>query len=409
MNPHGLRVGVIKNWDSRWYAGKEYADYLLEDYQIRTYLKKKLYAAGISRFEIERAANRVKVNIFTAKPGIVIGRGGAEVEVLRQELEKMTGKKVNININEVKRPELDAQLVAESVAAALEKRIAFRRAMKQTVGRTMRMGAEGIKIMCSGRLGGAEIARSEWYSEGKVPLHTLRADIDYATAEADTTYGKIGVKVWIYKGEIRLNGDPTYVINQYLNQVALDHQEEVKKAIEEGTHRATGIVTIDAPKDFSEINQNDGKFLCRGWEISNSLESITEIYIDDKKLDSFKRYPRKDVFDIYKEDYAGFLDVNRIGWNFYLELNKLEKGKHRLVVKTFMLNGQQLASNDVEFTIADTGEVQKVIMKDQPKTTVVKTGDNSQTGLYLAVMAMVGIAVLVISRKSKKKDGDMSE
>lgn len=157
--------------------------------------------------------------------------------------------------------------------------------------------------------------------------------------------------VWIYKGEIRLNGDPTYVINQYLNQVALDHQEEVKKAIEEGTHRATGIVTIDAPKDFSEINQNDGKFLCRGWEISNSLESITEIYIDDKKLDSFKRYPRKDVFDIYKEDYAGFLDVNRIGWNFYLELNKLEKGKHRLVVKTFMLNGQQLASNDVEFTI----------------------------------------------------------
>lgn len=157
--------------------------------------------------------------------------------------------------------------------------------------------------------------------------------------------------VWIYKGEIRLNGDPTYVINQYLNQVALDHQEEVKKAIEEGTHIATGIVTIDAPKDFSEINQNDGKFLCRGWEISNSLESITEIYIDDKKLDSFKRYPRKDVFDIYKEDYAGFLDVNRIGWNFYLELNKLEKGKHRLVVKTFMLNGQQLASNDVEFTI----------------------------------------------------------
>lgn len=157
--------------------------------------------------------------------------------------------------------------------------------------------------------------------------------------------------VWIYKGEIRLDGDPTYVINQYLNQVALDHQEEVKKAIEKGTHRATGIVTIDAPKDFSEINQNDGKFLCRGWEISNSLESITEIYIDDKKLDSFKRYPRKDVFDIYKEDYAGFLDVNRIGWNFYLELNKLEKGKHRLVVKTFMLNGQQLASNDVEFTI----------------------------------------------------------
>lgn len=207
VNPKGLRVGVIKNWDSRWYADKEYSDYLLEDYQIRKYLKKKLYAAGISRFEIERAANRVKVNVFTAKPGIVIGRGGAEVEVLRKELEAMTGKRVNINITEVKRPELDAQLVAESVAQSLEKRVAFRRAMKQTVGRSMRMGAQGIKIMCSGRLGGAEIARTEWISEGKVPLHTLRADIDYATAEANTTYGKIGIKVWIYKGEI-LGGRP---------------------------------------------------------------------------------------------------------------------------------------------------------------------------------------------------------
>ena len=207
VNPKGLRVGVIKNWDSRWYADKEYSDYLLEDHQIRKYLKEKLYAAGISKIEIERAANRVKVNILTAKPGIVIGRGGAEVEVLRHKLEAMTGKKVNINITEVKRPELDAQLVAENIAAALEKRIAFRRAMKQTVGRTMRMGAEGIKIKCSGRLGGAEIARSEWYSEGKVPLHTLRADIDYAVAEANTTYGKIGIKVWIYKGEI-LGGRP---------------------------------------------------------------------------------------------------------------------------------------------------------------------------------------------------------
>lgn len=207
VNPKGLRVGVIKNWDSRWYADKEYSDYLLEDFQIRKYLKNKLYAAGISRVEIERAANRVKVNIFTAKPGIVIGRGGAEVEVLRKELEAMTGKRVNINITEVKRPELDAQLVAESVAQSLEKRVAFRRAMKQTVGRTMRMGAQGIKIMCSGRLGGAEIARTEWISEGKVPLHTLRADIDYATAEANTTYGKIGIKVWIYKGEV-LGGRP---------------------------------------------------------------------------------------------------------------------------------------------------------------------------------------------------------
>ncbi len=207
VNPKGLRVGVIKNWDSRWYADKQYSDYLLEDYKIRQFLKKKLYEAGISKLEIERAANRVKVNIFTARPGIVIGRGGADVEVLREELKKMTGKNVFLNIVEVKRPELDAQLVAENIASQLEKRIAFRRAMKQAMGRTIRMGAEGIKIMCSGRLGGAEIARSEWVSDGKVPLHTLRADIDYATAEANTTYGKIGIKVWIYKGEV-LGGRP---------------------------------------------------------------------------------------------------------------------------------------------------------------------------------------------------------
>lgn len=202
VNPKGFRVGVIRDWDSRWYARKEYSDYLLEDYQIRKYLKKRLYDSGISRVEIERAAGRVKVNIFTAKPGIVIGRGGAEVDSLKKALEKMTGKKVNIYINEVKKPELDAQLVAESVASSLERRIAFRRAMKQAVGRTMRMGAGGIKLMCAGRLGGAEIARTEWVSEGKVPLHTLRADIDYAVAEANTTYGKIGIKCWIYKGEV---------------------------------------------------------------------------------------------------------------------------------------------------------------------------------------------------------------
>ncbi len=207
VNPKGLRVGVIKNWDSRWCADKEYSNYLVEDYNIRKFLKAKLYAAGISKFEIERAAGRVKVNIHTAKPGIVIGRGGAEVEALRVQLKAMTGKEVKLNIIEVKRPDLDAQLVAENIAGQLEKRIAFRRAMKQTQIRTMRMGAQGIKISCSGRLGGAEIARTEWITEGKVPLHTLRADIDYATAEADTTYGKIGVKVWIYKGEV-LGGRP---------------------------------------------------------------------------------------------------------------------------------------------------------------------------------------------------------
>lgn len=207
VNPKGLRVGVIKNWDSRWYADKQYSEFLLEDYKIRQFLKKKLYDTGISKLEIERTANRIKINIHTAKPGVVIGRGGADVETLRQDLKKLTDKNIFVNIIEVKRPEMDAQLVAENIAGQLERRIAFRRAMKQAMGRTMRMGAEGIKIMCSGRLGGAEIARTEWVSDGKVPLHTLRADIDYATAEADTTYGKIGIKVWIYKGEV-LGGRP---------------------------------------------------------------------------------------------------------------------------------------------------------------------------------------------------------
>ncbi|MBO7667221.1 MAG: 30S ribosomal protein S3 [Firmicutes bacterium] len=203
VNPKGFRIGVIRDWDSRWYANnKDFKNYLYEDYQVRKYVKEKLYSSGVSKVDIERTGGRVKINVFTAKPGIVIGRGGQEVEVLRQELENMTGKKVSVNITEIKRPELDAQLVAESVAASLEKRIAFRRAMKQTVGRTMRMGAGGIKIMCAGRLAGAEIARTEWYAEGKVPLHTLRADIDYGFAEANTAYGKIGIKVWIYKGEV---------------------------------------------------------------------------------------------------------------------------------------------------------------------------------------------------------------
>lgn len=202
VHPKGLRIGIIKDWDAKWYADKDYAELLHEDIKIRKYIKEKLYAAGVPKIEIERAANNVRVLLHTAKPGIVIGRGGSEVEKLRQELEKMTGKKVNINIIEVKKPELDAQLVAENVAAQLEKRTSFRRAMKQAVGRTMRMGAGGIRIAVAGRLGGAEIARTEWYSEGKVPLHTLRADIDYGFAEANTTYGKLGVKVWIYKGEI---------------------------------------------------------------------------------------------------------------------------------------------------------------------------------------------------------------
>lgn len=202
VNPIGLRTGIIRDWKARWYAGKDYADLLHEDLAIRKYIKDKLYEAGISAVEIERAANRIRLTVHTAKPGIVIGRGGSGVEALRKELETMTGKQVHINIEEVKVPELDAQLVAENIAGQLERRIAFRRAMKQAIGRTMRMGAKGIKVACSGRLGGAEMARREGYHEGTVPLQTLRADIDYGTAEANTTYGKIGVKVWIYKGEV---------------------------------------------------------------------------------------------------------------------------------------------------------------------------------------------------------------
>ncbi|KJS14379.1 MAG: 30S ribosomal protein S3 [Peptococcaceae bacterium BRH_c8a] len=198
-----MRIGIIRDWDAKWFADKKsFAGLLKEDQDVRKYIKKKLFAAGIARIQIERAANKMKVSIHTAKPGIVIGRGGTEVEALRKQLEKMTGKQVNVNIVEIKSPETDAQLVAENVASQLVRRIAFRRAMKQSVGRSMRMGAKGIKIACGGRLGGAEIARSEWYSEGKVPLHTLRADIDYGFAEANTTYGKIGIKVWIYKGEV---------------------------------------------------------------------------------------------------------------------------------------------------------------------------------------------------------------
>ena len=203
VNPHGLRVGVIKDWDSRWFAKDEvFGDTLVSDYNIRKYLKENLKLAGVPKIEIERNNAGVKVLIHCAKPGMVIGRGGVEIEKLRVKLEKMTGKAVAVNVAEVKQPDLDAQLVAESIAAQLEKRIAFRRAMKQAIGRTMRLGAKGIKITLSGRLGGAEIARSEHYHEGTIPLQTLRADIDYGFAEADTTYGKIGIKTWIYKGEV---------------------------------------------------------------------------------------------------------------------------------------------------------------------------------------------------------------
>ncbi|PTL28531.1 30S ribosomal protein S3 [Lachnospiraceae bacterium oral taxon 096] len=202
VNPHGIRVGVIKDWGSRWYAEADFADYLVEDYNIRKFLKKKLYSAGVSDIEIERASDKVKIIIHTAKPGVVIGKGGAEIEKLKVEVSKYTTRKVFIDIKEIKRPDRDAQLVAESIAQQLENRIAFRRAMKSTMSRSMKSGVLGIKTCCSGRLGGADMARTEFYSEGTIPLQTLRADIDYGFAEANTTYGKVGVKVWIYKGEI---------------------------------------------------------------------------------------------------------------------------------------------------------------------------------------------------------------
>ena len=211
VNPHGLRLGVIKTWDAKWYADKDYAKNLHEDIKMRDMLKEKLFTSNVSQIIIERAANRVKVTIHTAKPGMVIGRGGSGIENIKKWLKDLTGKNVDVNIAEIKQAELDATLVAENIAAQLEKRIAFRRAMKQSVTRTMRMGAKGIKVMVGGRLGGAEIARSESYREGSIPLHTLRADIDYGTAEAHTTYGRIGVKVWIYKGEILPEAKKTVV------------------------------------------------------------------------------------------------------------------------------------------------------------------------------------------------------
>jgi len=202
VNPIGLRLGIIKTWESRWYADKNYADYILEDHKIREFVKNKLYHAGVSRIEIERSSRRIRLRIYTARPGIVIGKKGSEISLLKQEIEKMVEHEVLIDIQEIRKPEIDAQLVAENVALQIERRVAFRRAMKRAVTSAIRFGAEGIKIMCAGRLGGAEMARREWYREGRVPLHTLRADIDYGITRARTTYGVIGVKVFIFKGEV---------------------------------------------------------------------------------------------------------------------------------------------------------------------------------------------------------------
>jgi len=208
-HPKGFRLGVIEQWDSKWFARREYAPLLHEDLRIRKFLKERLYHAGISKVEIERAANKAKINIYTARPGIVIGKKGAEIEKLKSELGRLTKRESFINIHEVRRPDVDAQLVAENVALQLERRVAFRRAMKEAVGRAMRMGAQGVRIQCAGRLGGAEIARTEWYREGRVPLHTLRADINYGFAEAKTTYGLIGIKSWIFRGEVLTKEEET--------------------------------------------------------------------------------------------------------------------------------------------------------------------------------------------------------
>ena len=207
VNPHGIRVGIIKDWDSRWYADKKnYGENLVEDYKLRVFLKKKLFLAGVAKIEIEKFANKIRLSIHAAKPGIVIGKGGSEIDKLKKDVENLTGKSVILNVIEVKAPDMSAQLVAENIAAQLERRISFRKAMKQCMTRTMKMGAKGIKTAVSGRVGGAEIARTEQYHEGTIPLQTLRADIDYGFAEADTTYGKLGVKVWIYKGEVLAEG-----------------------------------------------------------------------------------------------------------------------------------------------------------------------------------------------------------
>ena len=202
VNPHGIRVGVIKEWDSKWYAEADFADNLVEDHKIREYLKKKLYSAGVSKIEIERTSDRCKVSVYTAKPGVVIGKGGAEIDKLKEEVQKLSAMKVLVDVKEIKKPDRDAQLVAENIALQLENRVSFRRAMKSAMGRTLKAGAKGIKAACSGRLGGADMARTEFYTEGTIPLQTLRADIDYGFAEADTTYGKVGIKVWIYNGEV---------------------------------------------------------------------------------------------------------------------------------------------------------------------------------------------------------------
>ena len=271
VSPHGLRVGVIKDWNSKWYADKEnFADFLIEDNKVREYVKKKLYAAGVSKVLIERSAeNKIRVIILTGRPGMVIGRAGNGIDELKAGLVKLTGKEVEISIEEVRRTELDAQLTAESIAQALERRVSFRRAMKQAIGRTMKANAKGIKVLCSGRLGGAEIARSEKYSEGNVPLHTLRADIDYGFAEADTTYGKIGVKVWINHGEIldktlqspireekrekrdrrdRRNGDRRRNDNRRNDRRdRRNDRPEVKKAVNSRVRKPAKEVKVEAP------------------------------------------------------------------------------------------------------------------------------------------------------------------
>ena len=258
VNPHGLRVGVIKGWDSRWYAKDDaFGDLLVEDYNIRKFLKKKLYAAGVPQIEIERNSKQVKIIIHCARPGIIVGKGGSEIEKLRVELEKMIKKNVNISIVEVRSPDLNAQLVAENIAAQLEKRVSFRRAMKQAIGRAMKLGAKGIKVSVSGRLGGAEIARTEHYHDGTIPLQTLRADIDYGFAEAATTYGRIGVKVWIYKGEVLTQALRTTPRTLDTSKPYQERRDRPRRDRRDGDRRQGGF-NRDRQGGFNRDRQNGG-------------------------------------------------------------------------------------------------------------------------------------------------------
>ena len=352
VSPIGLRIGVNKDWESKWFSSnKDYAKYLNNDIKIRKFLAKKLKEAAVASVVIERNDKRCDVTIKSAKPGVIIGKGGEDIEKLRNELKKLVGEDIYVSIVEVKNPDLNAQIVAQNIALQIEARAPFRSVQKRAIRNTMKAGAKGIKTLVSGRVGGAEMARSEGYTEGTVPLHTVRADIDYGTAEALTTYGIIGVKVWIYKGELRLDGDPIYVIDEYLKQVAIDHKEEKKKAIAEGKHKFKAAVFIDAPKSFATIEKNQGSLFCQGWQISDHDDAVLKVMLDGKEINDVERISRLDVFDAYQEAYAGELDPETIGWCTTLDLTKLDLGTHKFDVQCLEPDGSILSDKSIRFTL----------------------------------------------------------